>query len=209
MKQTVDTLGNEVEKSKGYIARAEGVAQGKLENADLAVHADREQMTTETSSTWSSPAPTGSCAQLDERDGAVRDAAQARAAAAQCRARPRRWRGSAIAIGVISLATIVIGLIMPIGMFGFLAAVGLAIGVAAVLAVLRRRARSPRPMSRRPAQWRDGPALRQLSSSARAAPCPPRRRPRSTCCRRSLPPLRQTLERVDRRSIPMRRTRGG
>ena len=33
MKQTVDTLGTEVEKSKGYIARAEGVAQAKLENA--------------------------------------------------------------------------------------------------------------------------------------------------------------------------------
>jgi uncharacterized protein YaaN involved in tellurite resistance len=33
MKQTVDTLGNEVEKSKGYIARAEGVSQGRLENA--------------------------------------------------------------------------------------------------------------------------------------------------------------------------------
>lgn len=32
MKQTVETLGSEVEKSKGYIARAEGVAQGKLEN---------------------------------------------------------------------------------------------------------------------------------------------------------------------------------
>ena len=31
MKQTIDTLGNEVEKSKGYIARAEGVAQNKLE----------------------------------------------------------------------------------------------------------------------------------------------------------------------------------
>jgi uncharacterized protein YaaN involved in tellurite resistance len=30
MKQTVETLGSEVEKSKGYIARAEGVAQGKL-----------------------------------------------------------------------------------------------------------------------------------------------------------------------------------
>ncbi|RST30867.1 toxic anion resistance protein [Sphingomonas ginkgonis] len=29
MKQTVDTLGREVEKSKGYIARAEGVAQNK------------------------------------------------------------------------------------------------------------------------------------------------------------------------------------
>ena len=33
MKLTVDTLGSEVAKSKGYIARAEGVAQGKLENA--------------------------------------------------------------------------------------------------------------------------------------------------------------------------------
>ncbi len=30
MKQTVDTLGGEVEKSKGYIARAEGVSQNKL-----------------------------------------------------------------------------------------------------------------------------------------------------------------------------------
>jgi uncharacterized protein YaaN involved in tellurite resistance len=33
MKQTVDTLGKEVEKSKGYIARAEGVQQGRLENS--------------------------------------------------------------------------------------------------------------------------------------------------------------------------------
>lgn len=38
-----------------------------------------------------------------------------------------------IAVGVISLATIGIGILFPIGMFGFLAAVGLAIGVAAVL----------------------------------------------------------------------------
>jgi len=33
MKQTVDTLGTEVEKSKGYIARAEGVNQAKLEGS--------------------------------------------------------------------------------------------------------------------------------------------------------------------------------
>ena len=33
MKQTVDTLGSEVEKSKGYIARAEGVNQGRIEAA--------------------------------------------------------------------------------------------------------------------------------------------------------------------------------
>jgi hypothetical protein len=30
MKTTVDALSNEVEKSKGYIARAEGAAQGRL-----------------------------------------------------------------------------------------------------------------------------------------------------------------------------------
>jgi uncharacterized protein YaaN involved in tellurite resistance len=33
MKQTVDTLGSEVEKSKGYIARAEGVSQNRLESS--------------------------------------------------------------------------------------------------------------------------------------------------------------------------------
>ena len=33
MKQTVETLGKEVEKSRGYIARAEGVNQAKLESA--------------------------------------------------------------------------------------------------------------------------------------------------------------------------------
>jgi uncharacterized protein YaaN involved in tellurite resistance len=31
MKQTVNTLGNEVEKSRGYIARAEGANSGRLE----------------------------------------------------------------------------------------------------------------------------------------------------------------------------------
>jgi hypothetical protein len=30
MKQTVDTLSGEVEKSRGYIARAEGVEQNRL-----------------------------------------------------------------------------------------------------------------------------------------------------------------------------------
>jgi uncharacterized protein YaaN involved in tellurite resistance len=31
MKQTVDSLSTEIEKSKGYIARAEGAQQGKAE----------------------------------------------------------------------------------------------------------------------------------------------------------------------------------
>jgi hypothetical protein len=71
-------------------------------------------------------------ARLDERDGAVRDAAK--------RERQRLNAGLGrtlsrvgIAVGTISLAAIAVGLIIPIGMFGFLAAVGLAIGVAAVL----------------------------------------------------------------------------
>ena len=34
MKQTVDSLSTEVEKSKGYIARAEGAAQGKVETSE-------------------------------------------------------------------------------------------------------------------------------------------------------------------------------
>lgn len=69
---------------------------------------------------------------LDERDGSVRDAAR--------RERQRLNAGlgralvrAGIAVGIISLATIGVGLIIPIGMFGFLAAVGLAIGVAALL----------------------------------------------------------------------------
>ena len=39
-----------------------------------------------------------------------------------------------LAVGVVSVATILVGLVAPIGMFGFLAAVGLAIGIAAAIA---------------------------------------------------------------------------
>lgn len=73
-------------------------------------------------------------ARLDERDGAVRDAAR--------RERERLNAGlgralvrAGIGVGIVSLATIAVGLITPIGMFGFLAAIGLAIGVAALLLV--------------------------------------------------------------------------
>jgi hypothetical protein len=49
------------------------------------------------------------------------------------RALGRRLAAVGVAVGVISLLTIMVGLMMPIGLFGFLAAVGLAIGVAALL----------------------------------------------------------------------------
>jgi hypothetical protein len=44
-----------------------------------------------------------------------------------------------IAVLLISIATIAIGLIKPIGMFGFLAAVGLAVGIGALLMLSGRR----------------------------------------------------------------------
>ena len=77
-------------------------------------------------------------ARLDERDGPAREAAR----------RERRRLNAGIgrtltrvgvAVGLISLAAIFIGLLRPIGMFGFLAAVGLAVGVAAYLLFSGRR----------------------------------------------------------------------
>ena len=70
MKQTVDTLGKEVEKSKGYIARAEGVNQGKLEVPRLAAHADRGQVTEVTDKVERAIARFERVTrQLDQRDG--------------------------------------------------------------------------------------------------------------------------------------------
>lgn len=70
---------------------------------------------------------------LDERDGPVRDAAR-RERQRLNRDFTRRFARVGVAVGVISLLTIIVGLVMPIGMFGFLAAVGLAIGIGALLA---------------------------------------------------------------------------
>ena len=50
-----------------------------------------------------------------------------------------------ITVGIISLSTIGIGLVIPIGMFGFLAAVGLAIGVAALLIYTNGRSAFVKP----------------------------------------------------------------
>src|SRR4051812_46820630 len=72
-------------------------------------------------------------AQLDSRSGLVRDARK--------RELRRLNEGLAstlvkigIIVGVISVVTILIGLVKPIGMFGFLAAMGLAIGIGAAIA---------------------------------------------------------------------------
>ena len=97
----------------------------------------------------------------DERDGSVRAAAQRERQRLNSDLKRRLGRVG-IWVGLISLATIVVGLVVPIGMFGFLAAVGLAIGIAAVLAFMpsaERTAAAPTT----DLQWRDGSALRFLS----------------------------------------------
>ena len=131
---------------------------------------------------------------LDERDGAVRDAARRE------RERLNAGLGRAllrvgIAVGVISLATIGIGLIVPIGMFGFLAAVGLAVGVAAVLLFSSgREIAAPNVTPDLPNAQMVQRFDSYLFRARRALPAPAQ----SELDRLSaqLPSLRQTLERV-------------
>jgi hypothetical protein len=69
---------------------------------------------------------------VDEREGPI--ATQARRERQRKLQRyGRATRNAGLALLVISILTIVIGVVTPIGLFGFLAAVGLAIGIAAML----------------------------------------------------------------------------
>jgi hypothetical protein len=133
-------------------------------------------------------------ARLDERDGAVRDAAR--------RERQRLNQGLGrtltrvgVAIGLISLATILIGLLRPIGMFGFLAAVGLAVGVAAYLLFSGgRQVAAPTVTPDLP----NGQMVQRFDSyifhSRRALPAPAQNE--IDLLSAQLPSLFQTLERV-------------
>jgi len=133
-------------------------------------------------------------ARLDERDGAVRDAARRE------RERLNAGLGRAllrvgIAVGVISLATIGIGLIVPIGMFGFLAAVGLAIGVAAVLLFSSgREIAAPNVTPDLPNAQMVQRFDSYLFRARRALPAPAQAELDQLSAQ--LPALRQTLERI-------------
>jgi hypothetical protein len=132
--------------------------------------------------------------QLDERDGA------ARAAARRERQRLNAGLGRTfgrigMALLAISIVTIIIGLITPIGMFGFLAAVGLAIGVAALLVVSsKRQIEAPNVSPDLP----NGQMVQRFDSylfrTRRALPAPAQNEVDQLSA--MLPPLRQTLERV-------------
>jgi hypothetical protein len=133
--------------------------------------------------------------QLDERDGSVR------AAATRERARLNAGLMStikklAIAIGVISIGTIGIGLLTPIGMFGFLAAIGIAVA-AAVLII----AGGTRDAIAAPSIAPDLPNAQMVQKfdsyiyrTRRMLPAPAQAEVDAISA--MLPPLRQTLERV-------------
>lgn len=132
---------------------------------------------------------------LDERNGPVRDAAQ-RERQRLNRDFGRRLARVGIAVGLISLLTIVIGLITPIGIFGFLAAVGLAVGIAAMLAFMPTAQRSiAAPSTDLP----NGEMVQRFDSylfrARRALPAPAQAEVDALSA--VLPSLKQTLERLD------------
>jgi hypothetical protein len=131
---------------------------------------------------------------LDERDG------PARAAARRERQRVNRDLGNRVArvgigIGVVSVLTIIVGLITPIGMFGFLAAVGLAIGIAALLAFAPGQSIATAPSPDLP----NGQMVQRFDSylyrSRGALPAPARAEIDAISAR--LPPLKASLDRVE------------
>ena len=135
--------------------------------------------------------------QMDERDGPVREAARRERQRLNTDLK-RRAAQIAVAVGLISIATIVIGLILPsgIGMFGFLAAVGLAIGIVGVLAIMpsaERRAEAPTT------DLPNGEMVQRFDSylyrSRRVLPPPAQAE--LDVLSSVLPSLKQTLERVD------------
>ena len=132
---------------------------------------------------------------VDERDG------PAHAAARRERQRlnsnlARKLKRIGIGIGVVSVAAIVVGLVTPIGMFGFLAAVGLAIGIAAMVAFLpSQELGAAAPAADLP----NGTMVQRFDSyiyrSRAALPAPAQSE--LDAISTALPALKQTLERVD------------
>jgi len=134
-------------------------------------------------------------AQLDSRSGVVRDARK-RELQRINEGLVRTLVRIGVAVGVISLATIAIGLIVPIGMFGFLAAVGLAIGVAAVLAFSSGREIIAPDV---PKDLPNGEMVQRFDSyifrARRALPAPAQAEIDALSAQ--LPPLKATLERIE------------
>jgi hypothetical protein len=130
---------------------------------------------------------------LDERDGPARAAARRERQRLNADLKGRVVRVG-VAIGIVSIITIIVGLLIPIGVFGFLAAVGLAIGIAALLAFV------PGPSAAKPPQadLPNGQMVQRFDSylyrTRPALPAPAQAELDRISA--ALPPLKQTLERV-------------
>jgi hypothetical protein len=133
--------------------------------------------------------------QLDERDGAVREAARRERQRLNA-GLMRRVTRVGVAIGVISLLTIIVGLVQPIGMFGFLAAIGIAIGIAALLGFMPSGKDNPVAP---PADLPNGQMVQRFDSYLyrQRAALPAPARSEVDAISKILPSLKQTLERVE------------
>ena len=134
-------------------------------------------------------------ARLDERGGPAQQAARRERQRLNADV-ARRVKRVGLAIGLISIVTIAIGLFIPIGMFGFLAAVGLAIGIAALLAFSPSAERIAAPPS---TDLPNGEMVQRFDSylyrTRRSLPSSAQSEVDSISA--LLPSLRQTLERVE------------
>ena len=133
--------------------------------------------------------------QLDERDGSVREAARRERQRVNADFMRRIGRVG-VAIGIISIVTIAIGLITPIGMFGFLAAIGVAIGIAALLGFMpTQKGGAVAPAADLP----NGQMVQRFDSYLyrQRAALPAPARAELDAISAVLPSLKQTLERID------------
>ena len=191
MKTTVDALSNEVEKSKGYIARAEGASQARLTTQQRSQPLRAGLMTSRRH-----PRP--------RRSHMLRRSSDAPALLARERARARKSglkKGGRVlwAFLAILLVTFIVGLVIPIGTTGVMIAA--LVFVLAALGIVRHARRAP-PRRRRPPhdRARTAPAQRPkagLQDSARSSPPPPSASPTASASssKGSLPSSRALDER--------------
>ncbi|WP_300973999.1 hypothetical protein [Sphingomonas sp. LHG3406-1] len=133
---------------------------------------------------------------IDEREGPVAMQAR-RERQRKLRRYGRATRNAVLALLTISILTIVVGVVTPIGMFGFLAAVGLAIAIAGLLFFWGSREETTLPTV--PQDIPNGEMVQRFDSflyrTRRALPAPAQ--PVLDQITAELTTLKQTLERVD------------
>jgi hypothetical protein len=132
---------------------------------------------------------------VDERNGPSRDAAR-RERKRLNHDLGRRAARVGIAVGLVSLLTIIVGFVMPIGMFGFLAAVGLAVGIAALLAFMPSEPSTAAPPA---TDLPNGEMVQRFDSYLfrNRAALPPPAQSEIDAIGAVLPSLKQTLERLE------------